>query len=98
MIHLPGQVSGRPASFSVRTIRSRKSSYGIMTFFGLFHHGLRHFGQTRGSSSNPPRGIHSWSHRSHRNPITVIGTRDITTPIWLADNDYQSAVYRYTPS
>jgi hypothetical protein len=50
-----------------------------MLLRGRFHHGLRHFGQTRGSSSAVPRGIHSWLHRSHLYPITVIGTRAISS-------------------
>lgn len=79
-VRTPVHVCWAPSASAAATL-SRNSSYGIgFVFGGRFHHGLRHLGQTRGSSSVPPRGIHSWAQRSHRNPKTVIGTIAIGRP------------------
>lgn len=64
------------AGISTSRILSLNCSYAIgFAFRGCAHQGLRHLGQTRGSSGAPPLGIHSCAHRSHRYPSTVIGTK-----------------------
>ena len=57
----PGFVQGIPYLVAEVLIHQHRRY-----FWGRFQYATLHFGQTEGSCSASPRGIHSWSHRSQR--------------------------------
>lgn len=76
MVRISVQVSG-PETVRVRWTLFLNSSYESIEvadfFLGVFQLELLHLGQNEGSCSES-FGIHSWLHRSQRQPMTVIGT------------------------